>query len=160
MTEKEDSLDLIYEVVRDTLRTQQEQKSALETKASMLLLFAGGIFALLMNSWNTLIKFPAIGQIVLLGSVSLFAASVILAIFVIWVRKFRIDPEPRELARNFLNRPTHETKLQLISNWGETWKYNLDILEQSSIYLRLSFMAQALAFVLLGIALFVSVFRQ
>jgi hypothetical protein len=159
MGQDENSLELIFEVARDALKAQQDQKMSLENKANMLLLFAGGIFALLMNSWNTIVHFLMASQVIILASVSFFAASVILAISAIWVQKYRIDPNPYELAQNFLNSPEEETKLQLISNWADTWKVNLNILERNSYLLRLSFLTQVIAFFLLGIALFVSIFR-
>lgn len=153
-----DSVDLIFSVTKDALLTQQEQKASLETKANMLLVFAGGILALLMNAWVTLLHFPLISQGIVLVSVALFAISVLLAFIVVWVRRYRIDPNPYELADSFLNEPERDTKLQLISNWRDTWKFNREIFEYNALILRVSFGFQVTAFLLLGLAFGIGIF--
>jgi hypothetical protein len=160
MEQENNSLELIFSVTRDALNAQEEQRKFLENKANMLLLFAGGIFALLMNSWSTINRFVLVSQITLLTGVSFFAFSVIFAIAATWVRKHHFVPNPKELSEHFLNSPQQVTKLQLISNWAETWQEQLQMLERTTYFLRLTFLAQAVGFLLLGLALFLSVFAK
>ena len=68
---------LIYSVINETLANQQTQKSSLETKASTLIAFAGGMFALLMGARATLILLPRNSQVLILISIAFFVASVI-----------------------------------------------------------------------------------
>ena len=160
MDENEDSLQLTFDIAREALKTQQELKASLENKASMLLVFAGGILALLMNAWNTIINFPLIGQQIILGGVVIFALSVILSLTVAWVKKYRVDPNPYHLAKNYVNRPESETKLQLISNWSETWNVNKVVIEQNALVLRIAFGLQVVAFLMLGVAFGLSIFLR
>ena len=158
MDKEKDSIDLIFSVTKETLATQQEQRVSLETKANMLVVFAGGILALLMNAWGTLLDFPVISQQIVLLSVGFFAISVLLAFVVAWVHKYRMDPNPYELAEEFLNKTELETQLQLISNWRANWKFNLEIIERKSLILRVAFGTQVFAFLLLGLAFVISIF--
>ena len=156
----DDSLQLSFDTAREALKTQQEQKVSLENKANMLLVFAGGILALLMNAWNTIIQFPLISQQLIVGSVVIFSISVILSLTVAWVKKYRVDPNPYTLAKNYLNRPESETKLQLISNWSETWNVNKVVIEQNALLLRVAFGIQVIAFLMLGVAFGLSIFLK
>ena len=153
-----DSIELIFSVTKDALTIQQEQKASLENKANMLLVFAGGILALLMNAWETLLHFPVISQEIVLLSVGFFAVSVLLAFVVAWVHRYRMDPNPYELAEKFVDKPEQETKLQLISNWRATWKFNMKIIERNSFILRTAFGFQVAAFLSLGLAFAISIF--
>lgn len=154
----DNSVSLIHETVRNLLSIQQSQKTSLENKASMLMAFAGGMFALLMGARETIILIPVSGQIFVLISVVLFAISVICSTIVSWVRSYRIDPNPEVLAHEYLNQPSDETKLQMISNMLGSWKENSVIIERNAIVLRVAFVSQSLAFTLLGVALFISLF--
>lgn len=153
-----DSIELIFSVTKDALVIQQEQKASLENKANMLLVFAGGILALLMNAWDTLTRFPLVSQVIVLLSVGFFALSVLLAFVVAWVHRYRMDPNPYELAEKYLKKPEQKTKLQLIANWRATWKHNMEIIERNSLFLRVAFGFQVAAFLALGLAFAISIF--
>lgn len=155
--ESTDSVSLVYTVLKDALEFQQAQKNSLETKASALIAFAGGMFALLIGARETVILLSRTSQILILVSLFLFAVSVILANVVTWVRRYRADPNPEVLAKTYLGLSPQEIRLQLISNLISAWKSNYALLERNAIYLRLTFVIQAAAFILLGIALFLSV---
>lgn len=158
MTGNDDSnVPLIYAVIQETLANQHAQKSSLETKASTLIAFAGGMFALLIGARETLILLPRNSQVLILMSVSLFVLSVIFANIVTWVRKYRTDPNPEKLAEKYLGLSKEDTQLQLTSNLIGTWKANRIIIERNANFLRLVFLSQLVGFILLGIALFLSV---
>lgn len=152
------SVSVIFEVIKNLLTVQQSQKTSLENKASMLMAFAGGMFALLMGARETLLTIPHASKVFLLIGIILFAISVILTIIVTWVRSYRIDPNPEVLAQEYVNKTPEETKLQLISNMIGSWKENSVLIERNALFLRAAFLLQALSFVSLGIALFTSLF--
>ena len=152
------SVSLIYETVKNALSTQQSQKASLENKASMLMAFAGGMFALLMGARETILNIPFDSQIFVLIGIVLLAISVIFSTIVSWVRSYRIDPDPEALANEYLNQTIDETRLQMISNMISSWKENSAIIERNANILRLAFLSQSLAFFSLGIALFTSLF--
>lgn len=152
-----DSITLIYSVLKEVLASQMDQKKSLETKASMLIAFAGGMFALLMGARDTLITLSFASQVLLVVSIALFALSVILATIASWVRRYRADPNPEILAENYLQRSEQETMLQLTSNLIGVWRRNATLLESSASFVRIAFLAQSCAFVVLGVALFLSI---
>lgn len=154
----DNSISLIYETTKNALALQQDQKASLENKASMLVAFAGGMFALLMGARESLLHIPFDSQIFVLVGIVLFSASVIFSSIVSWVRRYRIDPNPEALAKEYLNQTPDETTLQMISNMVGSWKDNSIIIERNASILRLAFISQSLAFISLGIALFTSLF--
>ena len=156
--ENNNSLSLIFETIRNLLSVQQSQKTSLENKASMLMAFAGGMFALLMGAREAILLSPFSAQIIVLVGIILFAISVVCSTIVSWVRSYRIDPNPEVLAHEYLNQSLDETKLQMISNMIGSWKENSAIIERNAVILRLAFISQSLAFIALGIALFISLF--
>lgn len=152
-----DSVALVYSVIKETLAAQQAQKTSLETKASTLTAFAGGMFALLMGARETLIQLSRTSQTLILLSVSLLAISVVLANVVTWVRRYRADPNPQVLAQNYLESPLQQTQLQLMSNWIGAWQTNDALIERNALFLRFAYLTQAAGFVALGVALSLSV---
>ena len=153
----ENSLSLIYTIVKEKIEFQQVQRNSLENKANALSAFAGGMFALLMGARESLILLEEISRVLILISIILFFLSVILNTIVTWVRNYRYDPDPETLSMYYLEESEKKTKLQLVSNLIGSWKKNKIILERNGTYLRISFVAQAIAFILLGIALFITV---
>lgn len=150
------SVALIYTITKEALASQSTYLNTLATKASTLIAFAGGIFALLMGSIETLILLPTTSQILILISVTLFVVSVIVSFRVTGVHQWRADPNPEFLAKKYLRSPAQDIQLQLISNFIAAWNINSAVIQRTGKYLRFTFLAQTIAFVLLGTALFVS----
>ncbi len=156
-TKDENSLPLIYSTVKEAIEFQQIQKNSIEGKANALSAFAGGMFALLMGARESLILLGEINRDLILLSIIMFFVSVILNTIVTWVRHYRYDPDPETLSKYYLGKSEQETKLQLVSNLIDSWKNNKASLERNATYLKISFMAQTIALILLGVALFMTV---
>lgn len=152
MAEKK-GVGLIYTLVKESLVAQQVQKGTLETKASTLTGFAGGMIALLLGSKDIVEKLPLIAQYLVVASIGLFLFSILLATIVGWVRKYRSDPNPVILAEKYLNKAEQEVQLQVVSNLISAWKLNHKQLEHNAIILRIALTFQTLAFILLGAVL-------
>lgn len=157
MMPNSDSVPIVYSVIEEALTSQQDQKTSLETKASALTAFAGGMFALMMAARASLVLLSALSRSLILLSISLFVASVVLANIVTWIRRYRFDPNPVTFAEQYLSSNAQAIQLQLISNMISSWKANLVIIERNANFLRATFISQLLAFLLLGLALFVSI---
>lgn len=159
MTEekKGNSVAIIYSICKEAIDDQINQKNSLETKANTLTAFAGGMFALLMGARDALIKLPPSGISSLLISIVLFAISVILCTIVTWIRRYYVSPSIEVLVSKYTNITKEETQLQLIANMRSEWKKNDIKLERNAWLLRGAFIAQTIAFLLLGVALFISV---
>lgn len=158
MTGNDDStLSLIYAVIQDAMAKQFVQKNSLETKASTLIAFAGGMFALLIGARDTLVILSRIDRTFVLVSISLFITSVIFANVITWVCQYRTDPDPEALAQGYLEASYEKTQLQLVSNLIDAWKANRNLIERNAILLRLAFLCQMFGFILLGTVLFLSI---
>lgn len=153
MQTKDTSPDLIYEVTKDAIAFQQTQRASMENKANTLMGFAGVVFTILVGATTTLQKTRPLAQQVVIICVILFAISVILSLIIIWVRKYRTDPNPAALAEKYLDKPETEVKLQIISNMLDAWKANAETLKLNSSLLVAAFAIQALAFLLLAAAI-------
>jgi hypothetical protein len=147
------SADLIYNITKESLSAQQAQKATLESKASTLTGFAGGMIALLIGFKDTILSLPSIAKFIVITSIILFALSILLATIVGWVRKYRSDPNPQALAENYLEKTENRVKLQLISNLLGTWRSNARQLERNALLLRVALVAQTVAFILLAFVL-------
>jgi len=152
MAEK-NSIPLIYAITKDSLITQQNQKNALESKASTLIGFAGGMIALLLSAMETIKGMQPIARYSVFFSIVLFIGSILLATIVGWVRKYRTDPNPSMLAKNYIDKSEQDVQLQLISNLNTAWENNFRQLESNAVILRVALLAQITAFIMLGLVL-------
>jgi len=157
LMKKNDNLELIYEITKEKMDHQQTRKNALENKASALTAFSGGMFALLMGARETILNYPFSSQILIIISILGFSVSVLQSMIVIWVKKYRNDPNIEKLAETYLEKSKEETLLQLISNSIGAWKHNETKIERNASVLRFAFLLQSAAFVLLGIAFGISI---
>lgn len=154
---KQDSVELIYETVVKAIDTQQAFRASLESKASTLTAFAGGVFAFLMGSADKIVGLRIDIRQTIYLSVGLFAVSVVLTTFVTWVVSYRTDPDPEALAKHFFDKPEDETRRQVLSNLVDAWKRNSAAIENKAKILRIAFFVQALAFLTLGIAFLIAI---
>ena len=150
---KDNSVSIIYSIAKESLVTQQTQKSVLETKSNTLIGFAGGMIALLIGVKDNVQSLQAIARWLVIISIGLFLTSIILATIVGWVRKYRTDPNPSALAEHYLDESEQEIQLQLIANLSSAWECNSTLLERNATILRTALFAQLLGFMLLGIVL-------
>jgi hypothetical protein len=156
MNTEDNNVALIFSIVKESLISQRDQRSSLETKASALSAFAGAMFALLFGARQSLLILTGTSLVFVYVSLALFVLSVILANAITWVWKYRADPDPVSLAENYLGQTAEDTRLQLIANWIDAWKENHAQIRRNAGYLRLAMFTQAVAFILLGVALFLS----
>ena len=151
------SVDLIYQISKEAILLQMNQRNSLETKASTLIAFAGVIFALSMGALDNLIQLSGLLQSLLVISVIFFFFSIILCTIVSWIRYYRLHPNIETLARKYTELPEEETKLQITSNLIDDWKSNHKRIEQNALFLRLAFIFQTIAFIILGLTLLLSI---
>lgn len=152
------SVSLIFSLVQESAKEQSTQKNALETKASMLLAFAGGMLALMMGAREILVVLSLASRVFTLISIVLFAVSIIFALLTTWTRKYRTDPHPVGItSEDYLNADEEQTRLHVMANMVGVWKHNRELLERAAHFLRVSFISISAAFITFGIALFLSV---
>lgn len=151
-----DSVDLVFSEVKAAIQTQLSQKETHETKANALIGFAGVVYALLIGQLPTFSNIIRESQYIMVFSIGLFSISVLMCIYVSWVRFYRADPRPDVLANHYLAFPEKKTKLQITSNLIGCWKENQKFIERNGKFLRVAFLLQSIAFLLLGISLLIT----
>jgi len=155
----QNSTDLIYEELRLALATQQRQAESLETKASVLIGFAGAVLALLMSARQTLAGLDWSSKVPLLAGVILFVLSLFFLYRAYRVRKMYIVPDPLELP-NYLSTPLEELRCMIIKERQEGWRKNAPVIKRSARYLKAAFVIQSMGVLSVAIALlFVILFK-
>jgi len=155
----QDSKDLIYEELRLALATQRRQAESLETKASVLIGFAGAVLALLIGARQTLAGLDWSSKVPLLVGVILFVLSLAFLYRAYGVRKMYIVPDPLELP-NYLSMPLEELRRMIIEERREAWRKNTPVIKRSARHLKVAFVIQSIGLLSVAIALlFVILFK-
>lgn len=148
---------IIYEELRSALETQRHQAENLETKASVLIGFAGAILALLIKTdWNlTGLHWSSIAA--LIAGVILFLSSLILLYLVYGVRATYIAPDPLELHKHLQESP-QEFRHNVIIEQQNAWRENNQAIERRARYLRVAFIVQSFGIFFVAVALLLMLF--
>jgi hypothetical protein len=86
-----ETLELIYNEVKDALNTQFQSMEGLNTKASVIIGFVGVIIGISLNLYSDE------NSHLFIGSMLLFLGAAFLSFFAYKVKSYRRDPEPRAL---------------------------------------------------------------
>jgi len=90
-----ETLELIYNEVKDALNMQFQSMEGLNTKASVIIGFVGVIIGISLNLYSD--ENPHL----FIGSMLLFLGAAFLSFFAYKVKSYRRDPEPRALTINY-----------------------------------------------------------
>ncbi len=156
----EDSVSFVLGEIKSALETQRRQAESLETKASVLIGFAGAILALLINARQAIEVLEGIGKILLLAGVASFGLS--LAFLFNWaygVRKWYSVPAPPELIK-YLSVPSEELRREIIQQGQEVWEENAKIIKRRARYLRVAFALQGLGVLFVAATLFFAILQR
>ena len=113
-----ETLELIYNEVKDALNTQFQSMEGLNTKASVIIGFVGVIIGISLNLYSD--ENPHL----FIGSMLLFLGAAFLSFFAYKVKSYRRDPEPRALTINYLREDDKKVKKKLIDNFIQSYEDN------------------------------------
>ena len=127
-----ETLELIYNEVKDRLNTQFQSLDGLNTKASVIIGFVGVIIGISLQLYSQSNSY-------LFGScMTLFLISIVFSFSAYKIKSYRRDPEPRDLTEKYLREDDKEVKKQLIDNFIESFEENNTKIEEKGEYINYS----------------------
>ena len=127
-----ETLDLVYNEVKDALNMQFQSMDGLNTKASVIIGFVGVIIGISLQLYSQSNSY-------LFGScMTLFLISIFFSFSAYKIKSYRRDPEPRELTEKYLREDDKEVKKQLIDNFIASFEENKNKIEEKVKYINYS----------------------
>jgi len=99
---------------------QRESIDALNTRAGLILGLSALILTSFMSSWQFDIQCVWFGYLLLISTFG----TALFSLFGYMVKSYRVDPEPRPLVKDYLEKPESLTKKQILDNWIESYEKN------------------------------------
>ncbi|MBN1761599.1 MAG: hypothetical protein JW878_00780 [Methanomicrobia archaeon] len=127
-----ETLELIYNEVKDALNTQFQSIDSLDTKASVIIGFVGVIIGISLQLYSQSNSY-------LFGSsMTLFMISIFLSFSAYKVEGYRKDPKPRGLTEKYLRENGKKVRKQLIDNYIQSFEHNKNKIEKKAEYINCS----------------------
>lgn len=140
-----ETLELIYDEVKDALNMQFQSVEGLNTKASVIIGFVGVIIGISLQLYSQSNSY-------LFGScMTLFMISIFLSLSAYKVKGYRRDPKPRALTEKYLSEDEKKVKKQLIDNFIQSFEDNKTKIEEKVKYINYS-----LRFLFLGLIVLIT----
>ena len=144
-----ETLDLVFNEVKDALNTQFQSVEGLNTKASIIIGFVGVIIGISLNLYSD--ENPHL----FIGSMLLLLGAAFLSFFAYKVEGYRRDPEPRALTVNYLRKDDKKVKKQLIDNFIRSYEDNKKRIEKKAKYINYSIILLFIGLILLTFSVIV-----
>ena len=144
-----ETLELIYNEVKDALNTQFQSVEGLNTKASVIIGFVGVIIGISLNLYSD--ENPHL----FIGSMLLFLGAAFLSFFAYKVEGYRRDPEPRKLTEKYLREDDKKVKKQLIDNFIQSFEDNKIKIEKKVKYINYSLILLFIGLIVLTLSVVV-----
>lgn len=130
--EEQDSIEFIYQTIKEKVDLAFEDIEHIETKAGILIGFNGVIISLALNIVERVYS-P-----LFIASILFFLFALLLNFMSFRTKKYRRDPNPRALMERYWNSPKREIVEKLIANLAECHKHNEDIISPAARWLNYS----------------------
>ncbi|NQE45764.1 hypothetical protein C5S31_07070 [ANME-1 cluster archaeon GoMg2] len=140
-----ETLELIYNEVKDALNTQFQSMDGLNTKASVIVGFVGVIIGISLNLYSDEKSH------LFIGSMLLFLGAAFLSFFAYKVKSYRRDPEPRALTIKYLREDDKKVKKKLIDNFIQSYEDNKNRIEK-----KVKCINYSLTFLFIGLIVLIS----
>jgi hypothetical protein len=143
-----ETLELVYNEVKDALNTQFQSLDGLNTKASVIVGFVGVIIGISLNLYSHSNSY-------LFGScMTLFLTSIFFTLSSYKVESYRRDPDPRKLTENYLMKNDEEIKKQLIDNFIQSFEDNKTKIDKKVKYINYSLILLFIGLIILTLSIF------
>ena len=117
---EENSDLIIFNEIKEKLSDQLNSINSLDSKSGITIALVGAFIAGIFNS-NYILSFGSIFLIILISILSFSILSVFISIF---ARRFKKDPDPRNLIELYKEKSCSETIGQLIINYRDNYYEN------------------------------------
>ena len=142
-----ETLELVYNEVKDALNTQFQSLDGLNAKASVIVGFVGVIIGISLNLYSHSNSY-------LFGScMTLFLISIFFALCAYKVENYRRDPEPRTLTEKYLREDDKKVKKKLIDNSIQSFEDNKTKIEKKVKYINYSIILLFIGLIVLTLSI-------
>ena len=144
-----ETLELVYNEVKDALNTQLQSLDGLNTKASVIIGFVGVIIGISLNLYSYSNSY-------LFGSsMTLFLTSIFFTLYAYKVESWRSDPGPRTLTEKYMREGDKKVKKQLIDNFIQSFEDNKIKIEKKVSYINYSLIILFIGLIVLTLSIIV-----
>ena len=144
-----ETLDLVYNEVKDALNMQFQSMDGLNTKASVIIGFVGVIIGISLQLYSQSNSY-------LFGlCMTLFMISIFFSFSAYKIKSYRRDPEPRALTVDYLMEDDKTVKKQLIDNFIESFEENKTNIEEKVKYINYSLILLFVGLIVLTLSVIV-----
>ena len=140
-----ETLELIYNEVKDRLNTQFQSLDGLNTKASVIIGFVGVIIGISLQLYSQSNSY------LFCSCMTLFMISIFFSFSAYKSKSYRRDPEPRAFTVGYLKKDDKKVMEQLIANFIESFEDNKTKIEEKGKYINYS-----LIFLFVGLIVLIS----
>ena len=144
-----ETLELLYNEVKDALNTQFQSVEGLNTKASIIIGFVGVIIGISLN------LYPDENSHLFFGSMFLFLGAAFLSFSAYKVEGYRKDPEPRKLTEKYLREDDKKVRKQIIDNFIQSCEDNKNRIEKKVKYINYSLVLLFIGLIVLTLSVIV-----
>ena len=142
-----ETLELVYNEVKDALNTQIRSLDGLNTKASVIVGFIGVIIGISLNLYQYSNSY------LFVLCMTLFLSSIFLTLSAYKVKSYRRDPEPETLTIKYLRDDYKTVKKQLIDNFIQSFKENEIKIEVKVNYINYSLILLFIGLIILTLSI-------
>ncbi len=144
-----ETLELVYNEVKDALNTQFQSLDGLNTKASVIVGFVGVTIGISLNLYLHSNSY-------LFGScMTLFLISIFSALYAYKVENYWRDPEPQKLMEKYLRKDVEHVKRQLILNFIQSFENNEIKIKRKAKYINYSLILLFIGLIVLTLSIIV-----
>ena len=148
-TYSSETLELIYNEVKNRLNTQFQSLDGLNTKASVIIGFVGVIIGISLQLYSQSNSY-------LFGlCMALFMISIFFSFSAYKGKRYRRDPEPRKLAEKYLREDSKKVMKKLIDNFIESFEDNKTKIEEKVKYINYSLILLFVGLIVLTLSVIV-----
>ena len=141
-----ETLELVYNEVKDALNMQFQLMEGLNTKASVIVGFVGVIIGISLNLYS------GENTHLFIESMLFFLGAAFLSFSAYKVESYRRDLEPRKITEKYLREDDKKVKKQLIDNFIQSYKDNEIKIEKKAKYINYSFILLFIGLILLTLS--------
>ena len=141
-----ETLELIYNEVKDALNAQFQSIDSLDTKAGIIIGSVGVIIGISLNLYSH-------GNPYLFSScMTLFLTSIFFSFSAYKIKSYRRDPEPRKIAEKYLREDGKKVKKQLLDNFIVSFEDNKIKIEKKVKYINYSLVLLFIGLIILTLS--------
>lgn len=143
---EQDSLELIYQTVKEKVDLLFQDLEHIETKLGTITAFNGVILSIALT-----IKEHCHFYLYVIGSALLLTA-ILLGFGILRTKAYRRDPEPQKLVGRYWSKPQWELKEQLVANFVECYNLNKNQLARDARYVNICIVLSSLGLIFLFVS--------